>query len=78
MQRRAGIRGGGKDGKEDKGAGTGTGRGAQKPPPPSFLPGWPVWAPQPLTAGVGETPSPCVQDVGPRAGPGAGRGGRGR
>lgn len=72
MQRRAGIRVGEKDGKEEKGAGGGM--GVQKPPPPSFLPAWPVWAPQPLTTGVGEAPSPCVQDVGSRGGPGVRRG----
>lgn len=37
--------------------------------PPSFLPGL-FWAPQPLTSGVGEIPSPCVQDVGLSSRPG--------
>lgn len=76
MQRRAGIGVEGKDGKEEKGASWGT--GAQKPLLPSFLPAWPVWAPQPLTTGVGEAPSPCVQDVGPRGRPSVRRGGKDR
>ena len=64
MQRRAGIRGGGKDGKEDKGAGGGTGRGGSEAPTPiltswlaclgSTAPdSWGGGDPQPLCAGRG-------------------------
>lgn len=43
--------------------------------PPSFLPGL-FWPPQPLTSGVGESSSPCVQDVGLSSRPGVGSDGK--
>lgn len=75
MQRRTGISGG-KDEKEEEGADKGA-RGSEAPTPflPSFLPGL-FWSPQPLTTRVGEIPTPCVQDVGPRDRPEVRRGGK--
>lgn len=78
MRRGAGIRVGGKDWKEEKGAGVGD-RGSEAPIPflPSFLPGL-FWAPQPLTTGVGEDPpAPVCRAWARETGlPGVRRGGR--
>lgn len=59
MRRRA-RRVGGKDGKEEKGAGGRT--GAQKPPLPSFLPAWPVLgSTDPDNRGGEEPPAPVCR-----------------
>lgn len=76
MQRRAGI-GGGKDEKEKEGAKEARGSEAPTPFLPFFLPGL-FWSLQPLTTRVGEIPTPCVQDMGPRDRPEVRRGGQDR
>lgn len=71
MRRQAGIRVGGKDWNEEKGAGVGD-RGSEAPIPflPSFLPVWPVLgSTAPDNWGGGGPSSPCVQGVGPGDGP---------
>lgn len=67
-----------KDEKEEEGADRGA-RGSEAPTPslPFFLPGL-FWSPQPLTTRVGEIPTRCVQDVGPRDRPEVRRGGKDR